>query len=78
MYLLNGVPFLIFVVIRDYCTPISLDRFPYATTLLSLSFKLYSEFFEQNRLPFDKDLRDITFHKLSIKVTKFPVATKLG
>ena len=38
-----------FSLISDYCTPLSLDGFPYATTLLSLSFKLYSEFFEQNR-----------------------------
>ena len=39
MYLLNGVPFSIFVLIRDYCTPISLDGFPNATTLLFLSFE---------------------------------------
>ena len=38
MYLLNGVPFSIFVLIRDYCTPLSLDGFSNATTLLSLSF----------------------------------------
>ena len=36
MYLLNGVPFSIFVLIRDYCIPLSLDGFPSATTLLSL------------------------------------------
>ena len=39
MYLLNGVPFLIFILIRDYCTSLSLDKFPNATTLLSLSFE---------------------------------------
>ena len=37
MYLLNGVPFSIFVLIRGYCTPLNLDGFPNATTLLSLS-----------------------------------------
>ena len=47
-YFLNGVPLSIFVLIRDYCTPLSLDGFPNATTLLSLSFELlciYSSFF---------------------------------
>ena len=39
MYLLNGVPFSIFVLKRDYCTPLSLNGFPNATTLLSLSFE---------------------------------------
>ena len=34
MYLLNDVPFSIFVLIRDYCTPLGLDGFPNATTLL--------------------------------------------
>ena len=38
MYLLDGVPLSIFVLIRDYCTSLSLDGFPNATTLLSLSF----------------------------------------
>lgn len=28
--------------------------------------------------PFDGDFNDITFHKLLMKVTKFPVAAKLG
>ena len=28
------------VLIRDYCTPFSLDEFPNATTMLSLSFEL--------------------------------------
>ena len=41
MYLLSGVPLSIFVLIRDYCTPFSLDGFPNATTLLSLSFKKF-------------------------------------
>ena len=40
MYLSNGVPFSIFVLTRDYCTPLSLDGFPNAPTLLSLSFEL--------------------------------------
>ena len=40
MYLVNGVPFSIFVLIRDFCTLLSLDEFPNATTLLSLSFEL--------------------------------------
>ena len=31
MYLLNGVSFSIFVLIRDYCTPLGLDGFPNAT-----------------------------------------------
>ena len=39
MCLLNGVPFSIFVLMRDYFTPLSLDGFPNATTLLSLSFE---------------------------------------
>ena len=39
MYLLNGVLFSVFVLVRDYCTPLSLDGFPDATTLLSLSFE---------------------------------------
>ena len=39
MDLLNGVPFSIFVLIRDYCTQLILDGFPNATTLLSLSFE---------------------------------------
>ena len=39
-YLLNCVPFLIFVLIHDYCTPLSLDRFPNTTILQSLSFKI--------------------------------------
>ena len=39
MLLLNGVPFSIFVLMRDYCTALSLDGFPNATTLLSLSFE---------------------------------------
>ena len=39
MYLLNGVTFSIFILIRDYCTPLSLDGFPNAITLLSLSFE---------------------------------------
>ena len=38
MYLLNGVPFLIFVLTHDYCTALSLDGFADATTLFSLSF----------------------------------------
>ena len=38
MYLLNGVPFSIFVLIHDYYTPLNLDGFPNATTLLSLCF----------------------------------------
>ena len=38
VYLLNGV-LSIFVLIRNYCTPLSLDGFFNATTLLSLSFK---------------------------------------
>ena len=37
----NGVPFSIFLLIRDYCTPLSLDGFSNATTLLSLSFKVF-------------------------------------
>ena len=41
MYVLNDVPFPIFVLIRDYCTPLSLDGFPNATTLLSLSFNFF-------------------------------------
>ena len=36
MYLLNGVPFPIFVLIRDYCIPLRVEGFPIATTLLSL------------------------------------------
>ena len=43
MCLLNDVHLSNFVVIRDYCTQLSLDGFPNATTLLSLSF-------EQNNL----------------------------
>ena len=39
MYLINGVLFSVFVLIRDYCTPITLDQFPHATTLLSLSYE---------------------------------------
>ena len=39
MYFLDGVPFSIFGLIRDYCTPLSVDGFPYATTLLSFSFE---------------------------------------
>ena len=39
MYLLNSVPLLIFVLIRDYCTPLRLDGFHNATISLSLSFK---------------------------------------
>ena len=39
MHLLNGVSFSTFLLIRDYCTPLSLDGFPYATILLSLSFE---------------------------------------
>ena len=39
VYFLNGVPFSIFVLICDYCTPLSLDGFPNATTLLSLSLE---------------------------------------
>ena len=38
LHLLNGVPFSNFVFIGDYCTPLSLDGFPNATSLLSLSF----------------------------------------
>ena len=39
MYLLDGVHLSIFILIRDYYTPLSLDRFPNASTLLlSLSF----------------------------------------
>ena len=38
-YLLNDVSFSICVLIRDYCTPLSLDGFPSAATLLSLSFE---------------------------------------
>ena len=41
MYLINGVPFSIFVLIRDYCTPLGLDGFPNATSLLSLSFEIF-------------------------------------
>ena len=39
IYLLNGIPSSIFVLISDYCTRLSLDGFPNATTLLSLSFE---------------------------------------
>ena len=39
MYLLNGVPFPIFVLIRDYFAPLSVDGFPNATALFSLSFE---------------------------------------
>ena len=39
LYLLNGVIFSIFVLIRDYCTLLSFDGFPTAATLLSLSFE---------------------------------------
>ena len=39
VYLLNGVPFSIFVLIREFCTPLSLVGFPNATTLLFLSFQ---------------------------------------
>ena len=39
MHHLNGVPFSIFVLIHDYCAPLSLYGFPNATTLLFLSFK---------------------------------------
>ena len=38
MFLLIGVFLSIFVLIRNYCTPLSLDGFPNATTSLSLSF----------------------------------------
>ena len=38
MYLLN-VPLFNFVLVHNYCTPLSLDGFPNATTLLSLSFE---------------------------------------
>ena len=31
------IPFSIFVLIRDYCTPLSLHRFRHATTLLFLA-----------------------------------------
>ena len=41
MNLLNGVPLSIFVLIRDYCTPLSMDGFPNATCLLSLSFDFF-------------------------------------
>ena len=40
MYLLNDVSLLIFVLIRNYCTQLSLDGFPNATTLFSLSLEL--------------------------------------
>ena len=39
MYLLNGVSFSIFVLIRDYCTLLSLDGLPNAKTLFYLSFE---------------------------------------
>ena len=39
MYLLNGVPFSIFVLKRGYCTPLSLNGFSNATTLLTLSLE---------------------------------------
>ena len=39
MHLLNGVPFSIFILVRDYYTSLSLDGFPNDTTLLSLSFE---------------------------------------
>ena len=42
MYLLNGVPFSIFVLIRDYCTLLSLDGFLNATTSLSFTLKYLS------------------------------------
>ena len=41
MYLLNGAPFSIFVLIRDYCSPLSLDGFPNATTLLYFHLKFF-------------------------------------
>ena len=41
VYLLNGVPFSIFVLIREFCTPLSLVGFPNATTLLFLSFQYW-------------------------------------
>ena len=39
MHPLNVVPFSIFVLIRGYCTPLNLDGFLNATTLLRLSFE---------------------------------------
>ena len=39
MYLLHGVSISIFVLIRDYRILLSLDGFPNATALLSLSFE---------------------------------------
>ena len=39
MYFLIGAPFSNFVLLRDYCIPLSLNGFPNATTLLSLSFE---------------------------------------
>ena len=38
-HLLNGVPFSIFALTLGYYTPLNLDGFPNATTLLSLSFE---------------------------------------
>ena len=39
MYLLNDV-FFYFVLIQDYCIPLSLDEFSNVTTLLSLLLKV--------------------------------------
>ena len=47
--LLNGVPFLIFVLICYVCTPLSLDGFPNATTLLFFPFESKVYFVEYNQ-----------------------------
>ena len=66
MYLLNGVPFSMFALIRDYYTPLSLGGFPNATTLLSLSFKFFFFFLWQNfNLSFCENTNSL-FYVLSI------------
>ena len=44
MYFLDGVPFSIFSLIRDYCTPLSVDGFHNATTLLSFLLNIFLQF----------------------------------
>ena len=64
MYLLNGAPFSMFALIRDYYTPLSLGGFPNATTLLSLSFEFF--FLWQNfNLSFCENTNSL-FYVLSI------------
>ena len=46
-----GVFFSIFVLIHDYSTPLSLDGFPNATTLLSLSSYIFVSNIAETNVP---------------------------